>query len=125
MSPKTVRDPIHNNIILDDAEVAIVDTAIFQRLRWISQLSGVRMVYPSGMHNRLAHSMGVMHIAGLYADKIFKGEPDKREKVGIARMAGLLHDIGHSAFSHQFDDVVFYKLEWPEEANHERVASLR
>ena len=110
MGSKTIRDPIHNNIILDEAEVAIADTPMFQRLRWISQLSGVRMVYPSGTHNRLAHSMGVMHIAGLYAEKLFEGEPDAREKVKTARMAALVHDIGHSAFSHQFDDIVYKRI---------------
>lgn len=107
---RTIRDPIYDEVRLTEIENKIIDTPIFQRLRWISQLSGVKHVYPSAVHTRLAHSIGVMHLAGRYAEEVFKKHEDVAYKVQKARLAGLLHDIGHGPFSHQFDDIVFKKV---------------
>ncbi|MCK5409451.1 MAG: HD domain-containing protein, partial [Candidatus Heimdallarchaeota archaeon] len=104
---RTIRDPIYDEIRMTVLENKIVDTPIFQRLRWISQLSGVRQVYPSAVHTRFTHSVGVMHLAGRYAEEVFREDEDVVEKVQLARVAGLLHDIGHGPFSHTYDDVVF------------------
>lgn len=107
---RTIRDPIYDEIRLTELENKIIDTPIFQRLRWISQLSGVREVYPSAVHNRFTHSLGVMYLAGKYAQEVFRNDEDVTEKVQLARLAGLLHDIGHGPFSHTYDDVVFKKV---------------
>ncbi|AKI96881.1 HD domain-containing protein [Kosmotoga pacifica] len=101
---KVSRDPIYTEIYLYPLEVLIVDTKPVQRLRFLSQLAGAESVYPGATHTRLSHSMGTMHIAGLYASHLFPNDL-KRER--ILRLAGLLHDIGHGPYSHQFDDVVY------------------
>ncbi len=107
---RTIRDPIYDEIRLTSLENKIIDTPIFQRLRWISQLSGVKQVYPSAVHTRFAHSIGVMYLAGRYAQEVFKHYDDVVQRVQLARISGLLHDIGHGPFSHQYDDVVFKQV---------------
>ncbi|MFW9852103.1 MAG: HD domain-containing protein [Candidatus Thorarchaeota archaeon] len=107
---RTIRDPIYDEIRMTELENKIIDTPIFQRLRWISQLSGVRQVYPSAIHSRFTHSVGVMHLSGRYAEEVFRENDDVVDKVQLARLAGLLHDIGHGPFSHTYDDVVFKRV---------------
>ncbi len=107
---RTIRDPIYDEVRMTDIENKIIDSPIFQRLRWISQLSGVRQVYPSAIHSRFTHSVGVMHLAGKYAEEVFREEDDVVEITQTARIAALLHDIGHGPFSHTYDDVVFKRV---------------
>ncbi|MHA2250864.1 MAG: HD domain-containing protein [Candidatus Kariarchaeaceae archaeon] len=104
---RAVRDPIHSYIQLTQEEADLLDTPFIQRLRWISQLSGVRLVFPGAQHSRLAHVMGVMHLAGLYADQVFQDYDDKEHRIQLARLGGLLHDVGHGPFSHAYDDTVY------------------
>ncbi len=104
MKYKVARDPVYSEIFISPLEMIVLDTKPVQRLRFLSQLTGAEMVYPGASHTRFAHSLGTMHVAGLYADHLF---PSDISKVRILRLAGLLHDIGHGPFSHQFDDVVY------------------
>ncbi|WP_290666888.1 HD domain-containing protein [Kosmotoga sp.] len=103
---KVSRDPIYTEIYLYPLEILFMDTRPVQRLKFLSQLAGAESVYPGATHTRLSHSMGTMHIAGMYATHLFPGDPGKGR---ILRLAGLLHDIGHGPYSHQFDDVVYAK----------------
>ncbi len=107
---RAVRDPVHGYIRLSIPETTLIDSPFVQRLRWISQLSGVKLVFPGGTHNRLAHVMGVMRLAGDYANHLFEDDPERIHKVQVARLAGLLHDIAHGAFSHAYDDTVYREL---------------
>ncbi|MGQ4914768.1 MAG: HD domain-containing protein [Candidatus Asgardarchaeia archaeon] len=105
--PILIRDPIHGSIkIIYNEERKILDSPYFQRLRHVSQLAGAQLVYPSATHTRFAHSLGTMHIAGLYASQLF---PDDENRIKIIRLSALLHDIAHGPFSHQFDDAVYSK----------------
>ncbi|WP_126992194.1 HD domain-containing protein [Thermosipho globiformans] len=104
---KVSRDPIHAEIFMYPLEIIASDTKAMQRLRYLSQLVGSEYVYPCATHTRFAHSLGVMHISGMYASHLFGDDP---AKVRILRLAGLLHDIGHGPFSHQFDEVVYKNM---------------
>jgi HD superfamily phosphohydrolase len=104
---KVSRDPIYSEIFLYPLEIVIADTPLVQRLRYLSQLAGAEYVYPSATHTRFGHSLGVMHISGLYAKKLFE---NNHKKTRILRLAGLLHDIGHGPYSHQFDDVIYKRM---------------
>ncbi len=104
---KVSRDPVHSEIYLFPLEILAIDTRPVQRLRSLSQLVGAELVYPGASHTRFAHSLGVMHIAGIYANRLYKDQ----SKIRIVRLAGLLHDIGHGPFSHQFDDVVYKRMQ--------------
>src|SRR2546430_12829462 len=93
---RRVRDPIHGFVSLDEKEVDIVGTTIFQRLRGIRQLALANLVYPGALHTRFDHSLGVCHVSGLLADSLKFSNSDK----DLVRLAALMHDIGHGPFSH-------------------------
>jgi len=104
---KFVRDPVHGEIEIYPLERLVSDTPGVQRLRKLSQLSGAVYTYPGATHNRFAHALGAMHLSGMYARRLFE---DDWKKIFTARLAGLLHDIGHGPFSHQFDDTVYKRM---------------
>ncbi|OYT53967.1 MAG: phosphodiesterase [Candidatus Altiarchaeales archaeon ex4484_2] len=101
-SRKTIRDPIHGNIPLSELELMLLDTPFMQKMRRIKQNGLCFLVYPAMNSTRFEHSLGVMHLAGLVADHL-----DLEEKQRMAlKAAGLLHDIGHCAFSHTSDKLL-------------------
>ncbi len=95
-------DPVHGHIELTQLERTVVDSVEFQRLRYIRQLSLLHYVFPGAFHTRFAHSIGSCHNSRLVADKLFPQEQNHSESYAIQvfRLASLLHDIGHGAFSH-------------------------
>jgi len=102
MSKKTIQDPIHGNIQVDEWIIRIIDTPQFQRLRRIKQLGFGNLVYPGANHTRFEHGIGAMHIARDLASKM---NVDSRVKNEII-VSALLHDIGHSPFSHTSEGLV-------------------
>lgn len=96
-----IRDPIHGYIKPNLEEIKILDSKPVQRLRKVKQMSTSSLVYPSATHTRFSHSIGVMHIAGMFADSLGLSENKRRE----LRISGLIHDIGHGPFSHTSDRV--------------------
>jgi hypothetical protein len=64
-------------------------------------------------HNRLNHSIGVMHIATYLYDQAFKNSKIERNDAErqFLRIAALLHDVGHLPFSHLIEHV-FNELNW-------------
>jgi len=105
-----IKDPVHGYIKVYNHERCIIDSLAFQRLRRLKQLSTTHLVYPGAVHTRFSHSLGVMHVAGIFAEHIYSkmdiGKGDIDRLVGIARLLGLLHDVGHGPFSHTFEDHV-------------------
>ncbi|KMQ49606.1 phosphohydrolase [Chitinispirillum alkaliphilum] len=116
--PLEIRDPVHGFISLSSWERDIINHPVFQRLRRIRQLGLTDMVYPGAMHTRFEHSLGVMHVATLMFDavtakskKILFDELDYNEDgLGrdrqILRLSALLHDVGHSPFSHAGEELM-------------------
>ena len=98
---KIIRDPIHGNIELNEIELKLLDTAEMQRLRHIKQNGLCYLVYPAMNSTRFEHSLGVMHLAGKVAEHL-----NLKEERQNLRIAGLLHDIGHCAFSHTSDHLL-------------------
>ena len=100
--PAIIRDPVHGAICLDELEKELFLSRPLQRLKGIRQLGLVDSVYPGAAHSRLEHSLGCMHMAGRMAEHL--GLP--AEDVRKVRLAGLLHDLGHSALSHAVEGVL-------------------
>ena len=99
MKLKLIKDPVHGYLSVSEEELAVIDTYAVQRLRRITQLPFVYLVYPGARHSRFDHSLGCMYLAGEFAEKL--GLDDYRRKV--LRITGLLHDIGHAPYSHLFE----------------------
>ncbi|MFQ5711503.1 MAG: HD domain-containing protein [Candidatus Geothermarchaeales archaeon] len=99
-----IKDPLHGYIHITEAEKSVIDTRPVQRLRMIKQLAGAEYVYPGAHHNRLEHSLGVMHLAGLLSQSLSAHMTD--EEAEVMRIASLLHDVGHGPFSHVFEHLL-------------------
>ena len=98
--------PIHDFVRVNNSELEIIDTPIFQRLRRIKQLSGAHLIYPGAQHTRFEHSLGVMHIASMACQSLLEKSIIPLDEIQNLRFAGLLHDIGHGPFSHLFEEVL-------------------
>ncbi len=106
---RIVRDPLWNTIRLDPTAVRIIDTAAFQRLRYIRQLGFAHLVYPGATHTRFDHALGVYHLT-VTALRLLRERsrsiPDEAfEGSALVPYAALLHDIGHYAFSHALEEL--------------------
>ncbi len=55
----TIKDSVHDHIAVEGVAAELLDTPPVQRLRRISQLGTVKLVYPSANHTRFEHSLGV------------------------------------------------------------------
>ncbi|AIY90460.1 phosphohydrolase [Geoglobus acetivorans] len=91
---KNIHDSIHGTIRLEDWMVEVIDTPEFQRLRRIKQLGFADLVYPGANHTRFEHSIGTLHVAKMLTDD------------AEILASALLHDIGHTPFSHSGEGIV-------------------
>lgn len=101
-NPGHLRDPVHGEVKLSDLEWQLILSSPMQRLRGIRQLGLVEAVYPGAGHSRFEHSVGTMHMAGRLAAHLGLDS----DQVAEVRLAALLHDLGHSAFSHAVEGVL-------------------
>jgi len=103
-----IRDPLWNNIRVDALALQLVDTAVFQRLRYVRQLGLAYLVYPGATHTRFEHALGAYHLARLTISQLDeRGELDgvSLEERAITQAAALLHDVGHYPFSHALEEI--------------------
>lgn len=116
---KLIMDPVHGGIPLYRHEIRVIDHPLFQRLRNICQNDILSLVFPGATHSRFLHSIGVMHVGGrMFRAMIdaYLRERQLSERADLSlsqldaidylaktiRLGCLLHDSGHSSFSHQF-----------------------
>jgi hypothetical protein len=124
---KIIHDPLWGTNRYSWRELALIDTPILQRLRYIHQTGLAHQVYPTAHHTRFDHSLGVVTIASRIFDALaqhYNGDlPTVAATLGgrdftrditreiIAkwrqelRIAALLHDTGHSIHSHASERV--------------------
>lgn len=98
---KRIRDAVKDKYIeISDEYLKLLDTAEMQNLRYVSQLGVVETVYPSATHSRFAHSIGVFDTVKRFIESLNIEEESLQRQLKIA---GLLHDVGHGAFSHNIE----------------------
>jgi HD superfamily phosphohydrolase len=96
---------VYGFITIDDPLVLeLIAHPWYQRLRNIHQMAFAHLVYPGAVHSRLHHSLGAYHLMCTALSELKrKGvEVTAEEELG-ARIAILLHDIGHGPYSHALE----------------------
>lgn len=89
-----IDDSVYGKIEFSKAIEKIIHTKPLQRLKQIHQNGAVFLAYPDISTSRFEHSLGVCHLIGIL------GVSQKEQ------IAGLLHDLSHTAFSHVIDYVL-------------------
>lgn len=102
---KIVNDPVYGFIRFPEQEIlTLIDHKWFQRLRYIRQMGPAHLVYPGAVHTRFHHSLGAVHLMGKALDELrAKGITISDHECRDARIAILLHDVGHGPFSHALE----------------------
>lgn len=105
---KIINDPVYGFISIDDELVlALIAHPYYQRLRRIHQMAMAHLVYPGAVHTRLHHSLGAYHLMRLALQELCsKGIEITAQEQQAAKVAILLHDIGHGPFSHALEHVL-------------------
>src|SRR4030042_264193 len=71
----------------------VIRTGALQRLKGINQYGTFQFILPKFKTSRFEHSVGVCHLLGRLGASVEE------------QLAGLAHDISHTAFSHVIDYV--------------------
>jgi HD superfamily phosphohydrolase len=103
-----LRDPVWNNIRADELTLDLVDTEVFQRLRYVRQLGWTYLVYPGATHSRFEHALGTHHLSRRTLALLCEAEDAasiSEVEQAIVRSAALLHDVGHYPFSHALEEI--------------------
>jgi len=88
-----------------------MDSYPMQRMRRLRQLAGSEYVYPGANHTRFEHCIGVMYLAGKVLENPYISRVVTDEESEVARIAAMLHDIGHGPFSHVFEHLLIRDLD--------------
>ena len=120
---KVIHDNLWGTFKFTWIECLLIDSPIMQRLKDIHQVGLAFDVYPCAHHKRFEHSLGVLTLASrtfgacianssgelqTFLSSLYDEQPyDKcfgriRQEL---RLAALLHDAGHSLFSHASEKV--------------------
>ncbi len=90
-----IRDRVYGDVqISEPVLIEISESSSMQRLKGINQGGYSHPYFPSSLRSRFEHSVGVCSILKKYGASIEE------------QIAGLIHDISHSAFSHCIDYVL-------------------
>jgi HD superfamily phosphohydrolase len=120
MRGKIINDPVYGFIRFPEPELMqVIEHPWFQRLRRIKQMGMAHLVYPGAVHTRLHHSMGATHLMQIALQELIsKGHDISRKECLSARLAILLHDIGHGPFSHGLEHTIVSDI------SHEAISRL-
>lgn len=117
---KIINDPVYGFITLDHPLLLdIIAHPYYQRLRRIYQMAFANLVYPGAVHSRLHHSLGAYHLmCNALIELKRKGIEITDEEELAAKIAILLHDIGHGPYSHALENELL------KDVHHETISIL-
>jgi len=109
---KIINDPVYGFITLDHPLIlSIIAHPYYQRLRRIHQMAFAHLVYPGAVHSRLHHSLGAFHLMTCALGELKnKGTTITPEEELGAKIAILLHDIGHGPYSHALENELIHGI---------------
>lgn len=115
---KIINDPVYGFITIDHPLILqIISHPYYQRLRNIHQMAFAHLVYPGAVHSRLHHSLGAYHLmCNALSELKSKGIAVSDEEELGAKIAILLHDVGHGPFSHALESELI------RDTNHEAIS---
>jgi HD superfamily phosphohydrolase len=117
---KIINDPVYGFITIDHPLILqIISHPVYQRLRNIHQMAFAHLVYPGAVHSRLHHSLGAYHLMCSALNEL-KGKGagiTASEELG-AKIAILLHDVGHGPYSHALENELI------KDVHHEAISIL-
>lgn len=120
---KVIHDNLWGTARFSWRELVLINSPLMQRLRDVHQTGLAFHVYPSARHSRFEHSLGAATVASRVFDALLhkqRGEirdiaalvyPEADPDTSILRfkqelrLAALLHDTGHSLYSHTSERV--------------------
>lgn len=107
---KSIRDAIWGTNRLYSWEVAILDSPLLQRLRDIRQTGLAYLIYPTALHTRFDHTLGVVAVASRIVRSVNDKHPPQDPTISYSehmrvRLSAILHDVGHSCLSHVSESV--------------------
>lgn len=119
-SLKIINDPLYGFITINDPLIlSLINHPYFQRLKRVQQMALASTVYPGATHTRFQHSLGAYHLMHLALDNLKKrGIEITPQEEQAAKIAILLHDIGHGPFSHALEKHLLINI------HHENVSLL-
>ena len=117
---KIINDPVYGFITIEDELIyQVIAHPYYQRLRRINQMAMAYLVYPGAVHTRLHHSLGAYHLMYNALNELkSKGVDITAAEDQAAKIAILLHDVGHGPFSHALENVLI------ENMHHEEISLL-
>ena len=109
---KIINDPVHGFVTINDPLIyEIISHPWFQRLRRINQMAMSYLVYPGAVHSRLHHALGAYHLMhNAISELKQKGVEITPDEEQGAKIAILLHDVGHGPFSHALESLLVKNL---------------
>ena len=110
---KIINDPVYGFITIDNPLIyEIISHPYYQRLRRIHQMAFASLVYPGAVHTRLHHSIGAYHLmCSALSELKNKGVEITRDEELGAKVAILLHDIGHGPYSHALEKKLIHDVD--------------
>lgn len=106
---KEVNDALWGTISLSPIEVALLDSPLLQRLRFLRQMGAAHWVYPGAVHTRFEHVLGALQ----QTDQLIKtvnslareADPERTSaliddaEAQVLRLSTLFTHVGHLCFS--------------------------
>ena len=100
------------NTVLTPRLRGVIEHPLVARLKYVTQLGLVSLVYPTADHSRYDHALGAYTYTTYYVKSLFNdlGNPLFRNLVGAddlnaVLLAALLHDLGQYPLAHDLEEV--------------------
>lgn len=100
------------NTVLTPRLRGVIEHPLVARLKYVTQLGLVSLVYPTADHSRYDHALGSYTYTTYYVKSLFNdlGNPIFRNLVGTedlnaVLLAALLHDVGQYPLAHDLEEV--------------------